>query len=78
MIFKSKCLTLSLPVPLLIFACIGFVGAILTQIGDLFESGIKRKVGIKDMGKIMGALKSKYAGQLDMGKANGIIKSLLG
>ena len=32
---------------------------------------------MKDMGKIMGALKSKYAGQLDMGKANGIIKSLL-
>ena len=30
-----------------------------------------------DMGKIMGALKSQYAGQLDMGKANGIIKSLL-
>ena len=33
---------------------------------------------MKDMGKIMGALKAKYAGQLDMGKANGIIKSLLG
>lgn len=32
---------------------------------------------MKDMGKIMGALKSKYAGQLDMGKANGIIKNLL-
>ena len=33
---------------------------------------------MKDMGKIMGALKAKYTGQLDMGKANGIIKSLLG
>ncbi len=32
---------------------------------------------MKDMGKVMGALKSKYAGQLDMGKANGIIKGLL-
>lgn len=32
---------------------------------------------MKDMGKIMGALKSQYAGQLDMGKANGIIKLLL-
>ena len=32
---------------------------------------------MKDIGKIMGALKSQYAGQLDMGKANGIIKSLL-
>lgn len=32
---------------------------------------------MKDMGKIMGVLKSKYAGQLDMGKANGVIKLLL-
>lgn len=32
---------------------------------------------IKDMGKIMGALKTKYAGQMDMGKANGLIKTLL-
>lgn len=53
LIFKNKCLSLSLSYPLLIFMGIGFIGAILTQIGDLFESGIKRKVGIKDMGKIM-------------------------
>ena len=33
---------------------------------------------MKDMGKVMGALKAKYAGQLDMGKANGILKGLLG
>ena len=33
---------------------------------------------IKDMGKVMGELKAKYAGQLDMGKASGMIKSLLG
>lgn len=32
---------------------------------------------MKDMGKIMGALKIKYAGQMDMGKANGLIKTLL-
>lgn len=32
---------------------------------------------IKDMGKIMAELKAKYAGQLDMGQAGGIIKSLL-
>ncbi|MBQ8678073.1 MAG: GatB/YqeY domain-containing protein [Alphaproteobacteria bacterium] len=32
---------------------------------------------MKDMGKIMGALKAKYAGQMDMGKANGIIKNYL-
>lgn len=35
------------------FALIGVFGSVLTEIGDLFESGIKRKVGIKDMGKIM-------------------------
>lgn len=33
---------------------------------------------IKDMGKVMGVLKSKYAGQLDMGKASTLIKGLLG
>ena len=33
---------------------------------------------MKDMGKVMGTLKSKYVGQMDMGKANVIIKSLLG
>lgn len=33
--------------------------------------------GIKDMGKIMGVLKTQYAGQLDMGKASGIIKEIL-
>ena len=33
---------------------------------------------MKDMGKIMGVLKAKYAGQMDMGKANGLIKKLLG
>ena len=32
---------------------------------------------IKDMGKVMGALKAKYAGQLDMGKASGLIKTIL-
>ncbi len=33
---------------------------------------------IKDMGKVMAELKAAYAGQLDMGKASGMIKSLLG
>ena len=33
---------------------------------------------IKDMGKVMGALKAKYAGQIDMGQASGLIKSVLG
>ena len=35
------------------FIVIGFIGAILDQVGDLFESFVKRFAGIKDMGKIM-------------------------
>ena len=33
---------------------------------------------VKDMGKVMAELKAKFAGQMDMGKAGGIVKSLLG
>ncbi|MEK7801591.1 MAG: GatB/YqeY domain-containing protein [Pseudomonadota bacterium] len=33
--------------------------------------------GIKDMGKVMGELKAKYAGQMDMGKAGAIVKQKL-
>ena len=32
---------------------------------------------IKDMGKVMGALRAKYAGQMDFGVASGVIKTLL-
>jgi uncharacterized protein YqeY len=33
--------------------------------------------GPKDMGKVMGALKAKYAGQMDFGKASALTKDLL-
>jgi uncharacterized protein YqeY len=33
---------------------------------------------IKDMGKVMGALKAKYAGQMDFGKAGAVVKAKLG
>ena len=33
--------------------------------------------GIKDMGKVMAALKLGYAGKMDFGKASGLVKSLL-
>ena len=33
--------------------------------------------GMKDMGKVMGALKGKYAGVMDFSKANGVVKELL-
>ena len=34
--------------------------------------------GMKDMGKVIGALKGKYAGQMDFGKASGLVKGMLG
>jgi uncharacterized protein YqeY len=34
--------------------------------------------GVKDMGKVMGALKQRYAGRMDFAKAGPIVKSLLG
>lgn len=44
------------------------VAALITELG----------VGdIKEMGKVMNELKTRYAGQLDMGKASGIIKEKL-
>ncbi len=33
--------------------------------------------GLKDMGRTMTALKTKYAGRMDFGKASGIVKELL-
>ena len=33
--------------------------------------------GIKDMGKVIGALKAKYTGQMDFGKASGVVKAAL-
>ena len=33
--------------------------------------------GPKDMGKVMGALKQRYAGAMDFGKASGFLKELL-
>lgn len=39
--------------PIVSFVLIGFVTSVMAQIGDLFESAIKRECGIKDMGKIL-------------------------
>lgn len=32
---------------------------------------------VKDMGKVMGELKTRYAGKMDFSKANGVVKALL-
>jgi uncharacterized protein YqeY len=48
------------------------------------EEAVKKAIAdtgassIRDMGKVMGALKSAYTGQMDFGKAGGAVKSLLG
>lgn len=50
------------------------------EVGEIID-GLIDKIGakdIKDMGKVMGILKSEYAGQIDMGKAGGIAKEKLG
>jgi uncharacterized protein YqeY len=33
---------------------------------------------LKDMGKVMAALKAKHAGRMDFGKANAVVKGMLG
>ena len=45
------------------------VDAVIAQLGA--ES-------LKDMGKVMGALKGQYAGQMDFGKAGALVKAKLG
>jgi uncharacterized protein len=44
-------------------------------------AGIKAEIGaetIKDMGKVMAVLKERYAGQMDFGKASGLVKAAMG
>jgi hypothetical protein len=42
--------------------------------GVIAETGA---ASVKDMGKVMAALKAKYAGQMDFSKANGLVKAAL-
>ena len=51
---------------------------------DEIEDVVKKVIndsgasGIRDMGRVMGLLKKNYTGQMDFGKAGGLVKSLLG
>ena len=45
--------------------------AVTSTVGDLGASGLK------DMGKVMAALRERYAGQMDFGKASAIVKETL-
>jgi uncharacterized protein len=44
------------------------VGALVAELGA---------TSVKDMGKVMAALKERYAGQMDMGAAGGLVKAAL-
>ncbi len=55
------------------------------QFGDAEITDLARKeiqetgaAGMKDMGKVMTAMRAKYAGQMDFGKASAVVKGLLG
>ncbi|MDC3081315.1 GatB/YqeY domain-containing protein [Paracoccaceae bacterium] len=45
------------------------------EVSKIIES--KDEVNIKDMGKIMGELKTNFSGRMDFGKASEIVKALL-
>ncbi|MEQ1497138.1 MAG: GatB/YqeY domain-containing protein [Novosphingobium sp.] len=45
------------------------IAAIIAELGA---------AGMKDMGKVVGALKAQHGTQLDMGKASGLVKAALG
>jgi uncharacterized protein YqeY len=49
------------------------------ELEDIINDLIKETgaSNIKDMGKVIGAFKTRYAGQADMGKASGLVKARL-
>jgi len=49
------------------------------EVGEAIAAAIKESgaAGVKDMGKVMGLLKSRLAGRTDMGKVSGLVKSRL-
>ncbi len=52
----------------------------VTEIAGVVDAAIAATgaVAMKDMGKVMAALKERHAGQLDMSKASGLVKVRLG
>ena len=64
LIFKPQ---LSVGSPIIFFLILGVLASVINIFGDLFESFIKRKVGIKDMGKIMpghGGILDRFDGMM--------------
>ena len=63
-----------------IFLIIGLVSSVLSQLGDIFESLLKRKIGIKDMGNIFpghGGVLDRVDGIMVAGTFIAIIMSLI-
>ncbi len=52
-LFKGTIYYFNFSYPVVLFALLGLGGAIFTQLGDLFESSIKRSLKIKDMGTLL-------------------------
>jgi len=50
------------------------------EVSAAIDAAIKETgaAGMKDMGKVIGALRGKYAGQMDMAKASAAVKAKLG
>jgi uncharacterized protein YqeY len=50
------------------------------EMGAAIDAAIKETgaVAVKDMGKVIGVLRGKYAGQMDMAKASAAVKAKLG
>lgn len=53
LIFRPQFYALNPTLTAIIVTVLGLVSALLTEIGDLFESLIKRRVGVKDSGNIL-------------------------
>ena len=49
------------------------------DVASAIDAAIKETgaAGMKDMGKVIGVLRGKYAGQMDFGKASGMVKAKL-
>lgn len=59
-------------------------GFMPTQLGEAETKAAVQAViaetgaaGVRDMGKVMAALREKFAGQMDFGRASGVVKALL-
>ena len=50
------------------------------EVSAAIDAAIKETgaAGVKDMGKVIGALKGRYAGQMDFGKVSALVKAKLG